>query len=102
MSLKELRYIKFKQSMKEREELIMLTNLIPVVLTANEIVHHLDTSPYFTYNISEGGYVSNDNSVIVITDREPYVGTVLQLKEVEQNILDFWRDSLCDLFGIKP
>lgn len=80
----------------------MSNNLLPVKLYDYEIVEKLHNATDFRYSISEGGYVSNDNSVILISDRQPYVGMLMQfIPEVEQSTINFWIDKLCDMFGIK-
>lgn len=77
-------------------------NLLPVTLTKDEIIDKMDNSLSFKYSALEGGYISSDYTVILVTDRFPYVGQLLKLNpDVGQFIQNLWISRLCEIFEIK-
>lgn len=51
----------------------------------------MQTSAEFTYSISEGGWISKDRSVILVTNRFPYNGKLTRMREdVSQEKFDYW------------
>lgn len=77
-------------------------NLINGILDPNKVAEKLSTSSEFSYDCIEGGFVSHDNSVIVVTDRKPYVGMVLQFcPNMSEERKSHWVNYLEDLFNIK-
>jgi len=73
-------------------------NLLPRKLTEEEILKCTINNSDFYFDISEGGYISNDSSVILIVYRRPYIGQLLQFKEdIKQETLDLWVSKIYDM-----
>lgn len=87
----------------------MSGNLLPITVPLKTIYEKLHTKVHndgyfadFRYDISEGGYVSKDNAVVLIDMRAPYQGMLLQLRpDVEPDVIEHWVKYLCDLFEIQ-
>ena len=76
-------------------------NLLPRKLTDDEITKCINDLSEFTYDAIEGGYVSNECAVILIDNRRPYIGQLLQYRRnVEKEILDSWVSKICDILKI--
>ena len=75
-------------------------NLLQKELTENEILKCTINNSDFHFDISEGGYISNDSSVILIAYRRPYIGQLLQFKEdIKQEIIDLWVSKIYDMIN---
>ena len=73
----------------------MTHNLLPRKLTIEEITKVCKSSPDFIYNAMEGGYVSKDLAVILIDNRSPYIGMLLQFRpDVKKETLRYWIDRI--------
>ena len=73
-------------------------NLLSRKLNDEEIQKCVNNISEFNFNITEGGYISNDSSVILIAYRRPYIGQLLQFKEdVKQETLDLWVSKIYDM-----
>lgn len=69
----------------------MSSNLLSRKLTLEEIEKSMKDLPDFIYNVLEGGYVSKDLSVILINNRRPYIGMLLQfMPDVKKETLGYW------------
>lgn len=79
----------------------MAKNLLPKTISTDEINQHLHDDPNFRYSIVEGGYVSFDGEVIMITDRRPYVGMCLAHQQPTDSKQKWWLDYLCLIFDLK-
>lgn len=81
-------------------------NLLPVTLRPDVVEKKLTSAEqtrWFTFNPVEGGFVSKDGAVILITSRNPYNGMMLQhTASVPNDQLDGWVKYVCGVFGIEP
>lgn len=81
----------------------MYCNLLPVMLSKTEIVEKLglDGNERFTYySVSEGGYVSDDGAVILVTNRSPYIGMLMETRKCTDEEKEKWVRYVCGLFNI--
>lgn len=86
----------------------MSGNLLPIIVPLETIYEKLDAKirndghmADFYHGVSEGGYISKDDAVILIDTRAPYQGMLLQLRpDVEPDVIEYWVKYLCDLFEI--
>ena len=87
----------------------MSGNLLPITVPLKTIYEKLHTKicndgcmADFRYDVSEGGYVSKDNTVVLIDMRAPYQGMLLQLQpDVKPDVIEYWVKYLCDLFEVQ-
>ena len=76
-------------------------NLLPRKLTESEILECMINNIDFSFDAIEGGYISNDLSVILIQYRRPYIGELLQFKpDVKQEILNLWVSKICNIINL--
>ena len=79
----------------------MAKNLLPKNIPPEEIHRLLGDDRAFVYSIMEGGYVSYDGEVIMITDRSPYNGMCLAHRRPDEAKQKWWIDFLCGIFDLK-
>ena len=51
----------------------------------------------FYYSISEGGWISKDKSMILVTNRFPYNGQLMTRYDVPADILRYWCDKVAKM-----
>ena len=69
-------------------------NLLAKKVDPELITLTLDDNEDFTYNPMEGGFISHDRAVILITDRRPYNGMMLQFSPCDESIIASWVNRM--------
>lgn len=76
-------------------------NLLSRELSNEEIQKCINNNPDFNYDIMEGGYISKDFSVILIDNRKPYIGQLLQFtNNVDKEVLDLWVNKINNIVNM--
>lgn len=74
-------------------------NLLSYRLSEEEVENKLIHNSMFNYNISEGGFVSYDNLIIVFTCRCPYNGQVFSyMRDLTNEEKEYWQKVLNEIF----
>ena len=78
----------------------MAKNLLAKKVDTDAIISALKLDQDFSYNIFEGGFISYDRAVILITDRRPYNGMMLQFSPCDEKTIEGWINRMNKEFGI--
>lgn len=74
-------------------------NILTLPFSVDDIENRLYNNSMFRYSITEGGFISNDNSIIIITSRSPYDRKVFAYyKDLSFEEKEYWIKELEKVF----